>query len=39
MSSDRERRVAKWRRRAMDLCGTTVLLAVAALLLFWRLQS
>jgi len=39
MSSDRERRAAKWRGWAMDVGGTAVLLAAGAVLVFWRLQS
>ena len=39
MSSDREHRAARRRRWALDIAGTTVLLAAGAVLVFWRLHS
>jgi len=39
MSSDREYRAARRRRWALDIVGTTVLLAAGAVLVFWRLHS
>jgi hypothetical protein len=39
MSSDRDRRAATKRRRLIDAGGTAVLVAVAFILVIWRLQS
>jgi len=39
MSSDREYLAARRRRWALDIVGTTVLLAAGAVLVFWRLHS
>jgi polysaccharide chain length determinant protein (PEP-CTERM system associated) len=39
MSSDRERRATKRRRRLFDLLGTATLIAAVAVVAFWRLQS
>jgi polysaccharide chain length determinant protein (PEP-CTERM system associated) len=39
MGSDRERRAAKWRRWAMDVGGTALLLAAGAVVVMWRLRS
>jgi len=39
MSSDREHRAARRRRWALDVAGTTALLAAGAVLVFWRLHS
>jgi len=39
MSSDRERRVDRRRRLAVDAAGAAVLLATFVVLALWRLQS
>jgi polysaccharide chain length determinant protein (PEP-CTERM system associated) len=38
MTSDRERRAVKRRRRLLDLAGTVALVAAMAVIAFWRLQ-
>jgi polysaccharide chain length determinant protein (PEP-CTERM system associated) len=39
MRSDRERRSSRWRRLAIDVGGSLVLVAAAAVLIVWRLRS